>query len=185
MSADDSSFAALEESFVCALSDVHGAPSSSAAAAGLRTAASLLASLRLEARGLPASSGAAARVAAHAAALAEARAAAAAKADSAASAALFAGAGGAASGGAAAADDGRARAAAATAALSGGSERLRAAAASLEATVATAEGSLAELAAQRETMGRIAERTARTSAAADEANTITKRMSSFWRNFGI
>lgn len=79
----------------------------------------------------------------------------------------------------------RERADAATKKLSTGTMKLLDAQKTLEETVGTAEGSVSALQSQRETMMRIQSKASQTSALADEAMTITKRMQSWSRAFGF
>ena len=192
MANNDDTFASLEASFLIALAEAHARAEADAPpgpSSALRQATSLLTSMKLEARTTAPGAQAdalAARVTEHVQALAHAQRVC--QAASSASLMSRSNEGGSSGGSAppsAASADARLRASAATEKLAGGSEKLRAAQASLEATVATAEASLGELAAQRETMGRIVGRATATSALADEATAITKRMSSFWRTFGL
>ncbi len=181
----------LETEFLEQLAGVHAAAAERRLDPGrkaAREAAALLSSMRMEARGAKPADAATLRtkLAAHEAALVDANRA----LDEAASAALLGGGGGggaraaAAAGGAGApapaSEAARARASANTDKMAAGTASLQAARARLEETTAIAEGTLGALQEQRETLASIQARTAQVSAAADEANSITRRMSSFW-----
>lgn len=179
------SFEELEHELLESLARVHAAAESGAidrGRAAARECATTLSSLKLEAR---CASGAEkdvllTRIKAHETAVSDANRA----LEAAASRTLLAGggssagAGGAAVGGASA--DARARATASTSKLAEGTAKLLEAQRTLEATVAVGEGTVVALHEQRAKLGAIKEKVDGVSAAADEANSITKRMSSFW-----
>jgi hypothetical protein len=178
------SFEELEAELLETLAQVHDAVRLGrvdAARSAAKKCPSLLKSLRLEARTAPASKAEAyaVKLREHDLAVADANR----EIDKASSGALMGGRGASeadAAGGPAASAAARGRAAESTTKLAGGSSKLKAAHRQLEETIATAEGTLGELKAQRETMTRIQGRVAETDALATEANTITGRMSSFW-----
>lgn len=180
------SFEELEHELLESLAKVHAAAEAGAVDRGRAAAkecATALSSLKLEAR---CASGAekdvlTTRIKAHEAAVADANRA----LDAAASRSLLSGgsASSASSGGAGATGasaDAHARAAASTAKLSEGTTKLLEAQRKLEETVAVGEGTVVALHEQRAKLGAIKEKVDGVSAAADEANSITKRMSSFW-----
>ncbi len=188
-----STFTDLEGDFLEALTQLHAAAESGDVDQGtkmFRSCSSVLQSLKMEVRCASGSDAELealrAKLKAHEAALADAKRA----LDGSASKALMAGGGvgsarGGAAGGAGVAAagpsaDARARSAATTAKLSEGTAQLLATQRVLEETVSVAEGSLGALQEQREKMTAIRGKVSEVSAGADEANSIAKRMSSFW-----
>lgn len=149
-----------------------------------RKAASLLQSLRLEARTIssPAEKEACGvKLKAHETAIGDANR----RIDAAASSSLLGGASRSRAGGgegkeSEATREGKARAAAVTSKLSEGTGKLKDAQKTLEETITVAEGTMVGLHEQRETMTRIKGRVDETNSLADEARAITQRMSSFW-----
>jgi len=91
------------------------------------------------------------------------------------------GAGGAGGAGVASADA-KAKLAEASAKMTGGVAALKAAATELEETVAVGEGTVGELGAHRDKLGRIAGKVDSASATMTEANHIVKRMGKWWNN---
>jgi chromosome segregation ATPase len=144
-----------------------------------RKAASLLQSLRLEARTAPAGEkeACAIKLKAHEAAISDANR----RIEGASSSALLSGSKSGGSGESEATRDAKARAAATTAKLAQGTDQLKAAQKTLDETIGVAEATTADLQSQREKLESIRKHTGEVNADMDEAREITNRMSrGFW-----